>query len=150
MLWCFMILSVALKSRTSFIYLCIYRRRSRSPSPRHRRRRSRSPTSRRHRSRSLTPRRHKRQKSKSPSLSPKAKSPSIGSLENKIVDEKLKKEQEDEKKRYFVYQIHVFIIAFPRFYSSFSYAVDFHGCCTIIVIHMYNLYANLSFLLQNK
>ncbi|GJS18743.1 ribosomal protein S7 [Tanacetum coccineum] len=75
------------------------RRRSRSLSPRHRRRRSRSPTSRRHRSRSLTPRRHKRQKSKSPSLSPKAKSPSIGSLENKIVDEKLKKEQEDEKKR---------------------------------------------------
>nr|GEY26996.1 hypothetical protein [Tanacetum cinerariifolium] len=75
------------------------RRRSHSLSLRHRRYRSRSPTYRRHRSRSLTSRRHKRQKSKNPSLSLKAKSPSIGSLVNKIVDEKLKKEQEVKKKR---------------------------------------------------
>nr|GEX16630.1 hypothetical protein [Tanacetum cinerariifolium] len=76
------------------------KRRSHSLSPRHRRHRSRSPTYRRHRSRSLTPRHHKRQKSKNPSLSLKAKSPSIGSLVNKIVDDKLKKEQEVEKKRH--------------------------------------------------
>nr|GEV61708.1 hypothetical protein [Tanacetum cinerariifolium] len=84
------------RDRSSYNYS---RRKSRSLSPRHRRRRSHSPTSRRHRSRSLTSRRHKRQKRKSPSLSPKAKSPSIGSLVNKIMDEKLNKEQEDEKKR---------------------------------------------------
>nr|GEU42301.1 hypothetical protein [Tanacetum cinerariifolium] len=85
------------RDRSSYNYS---RRRSRSLSPPHYRRRSRSPTSRRHRSRSLTSRRHKQQKSKSPSLSPKAKSPSIGSLVNKIMDEKLNKEQEDEKKRH--------------------------------------------------
>ncbi|KVI10999.1 hypothetical protein Ccrd_010595 [Cynara cardunculus var. scolymus] len=83
----------------SIVKLCTPGRRSRSISPRRHRRRSRSPTPRRRRSRSSTPRRHKRQKSRSSSLSPIAKSPGIGSIECKIVGENLKKEEEDERKR---------------------------------------------------
>ena len=76
----------------------LYRRKSRSVSPRHRR--SRSP-SRRHKSRSPSPRHYKRQRSKSSSLSPIRKSPSssLGSIDRKNASEKLRIEEE-EKKRY--------------------------------------------------
>lgn len=77
--------------------LLLYRRKSRSISPR--RRKSRSPTPRRRRSRSATPRRYKRQRSISTSLSPIKRSPSTGSLELKNVTEKSKKDEE-EKRRY--------------------------------------------------
>lgn len=81
-----------------------YRRRSRSISPR--RHKSRSPTPRRRKSRSPTPRRYKRQRSSSSSLSPthKSSSPSLGSVERKIVSEKMRKEEEEEKKRYINFQ----------------------------------------------
>lgn len=79
----------------------LYRRKSRSISPRHRR--SRSPP-RRHKSRSPTPRNYKRQRSKSSSLSPihKSSSSSLGSIERKNASEKLRIEEE-EKKRYINY-----------------------------------------------
>ncbi|KAG6792517.1 hypothetical protein POTOM_001668 [Populus tomentosa] len=81
-----------------------YRRRSRSISPR--RHKSRSPTPRRRKSRSPTPRRYKRQRSSSSSPSPthKSSSPSLGSVERKIVSEKMRKEEEEEKKRYINFQ----------------------------------------------
>ncbi|KVI01766.1 hypothetical protein Ccrd_019947 [Cynara cardunculus var. scolymus] len=75
------------------------KRRSRSISPR-RHRKSRSPTPRRRKSRSPTPRRHRRQKSRSTSLSPIANSPSIESIERKVVSEKTKIEEEQQKKRF--------------------------------------------------
>lgn len=83
----------------SMIATLLYRRKSRSISPR--RRKGRSPSSRRCKSRSLTPRHYKRQRSRSSSLSPthKSSSPSLGSLEQKNASEKLRKEEE-EKKRY--------------------------------------------------
>ncbi|KAK0590201.1 hypothetical protein LWI29_023898 [Acer saccharum] len=84
------------RSRSPFSHS---RRKSRSISPR--RRKARSPTPRRHKSRSPTPRRHKRQRSGSLSLSPthKSLSPSLGSVEQKNASEKLRKEEEDKKRR---------------------------------------------------
>ena len=78
----------------------LYRRKSRSISPR--RRKSRSPT----------PRRRRRQRSRSLSSSPirKSSSPSLGSVERKIASEKLRKEEEEEKKRYISY-----FMNFPTF-----------------------------------
>ncbi|KAJ0794399.1 hypothetical protein HanLR1_Chr00c3255g0871821 [Helianthus annuus] len=89
-----MVLSVALHIKPLLILYCLYRRRSRSISPR-RHRKSPSPV----------PRRHKRQKSRSTSLSPVAKSPSIGPTERKIVTVKTKIEDEEQKKRYITSQI---------------------------------------------
>lgn len=79
--------------------LLLYRRKSRSISPR--RRKSRSPSPRHRKSRSPTPRRYKRQKSSATSLSPmhKSSSPSLGSVDHKNASEKVRKEEE-EKKRY--------------------------------------------------
>ncbi|KAA3460913.1 Ribosomal protein S7 [Gossypium australe] len=74
-------------------------RKSHSISPR--RRKSRSPITRHHKSRSPTPKHYKRQRSRSSSLSPvhKSSSPSLGSIERKNACEKLKKEEEDRKRR---------------------------------------------------
>lgn len=133
-----MILSTALSIWTSLIYHFLYRRRSRSISPRHRRRRSRSPTLRRRRSRSSTPSRHKRQKSRSASLSPIAKVSSIGPIEGKIVVEKLKKEDEDEKKRYFSHENPCFIIVSLYFFSVnlWSLVSSLDYCCCLYSSHV--------------
>lgn len=79
--------------------LLLYRRKSRSISPR--RRKSRSPSPRHRKSRSPTPRRYKKQKNSATSLSPipKSSSPSLGSVDHKNACEKVRKDEE-EKKRY--------------------------------------------------
>ncbi|KAI8532157.1 hypothetical protein RHMOL_Rhmol11G0191800 [Rhododendron molle] len=84
----------------SITYICLHRRRSCSISPR--RRRSPSPTPRRRKTRSPTPRRYRRHRSISTSLSPitKSCSPSTGSKEHKNAGEKVRKEDEEEKKRH--------------------------------------------------
>ena len=92
----------------SINFMFLYRRKSRSISPRHRR--SRSPP-RRHKSRSPTPRNYKRQRSRSSSLSPirKSSSSSLGSIERKNASEKLRIEEE-EKKRYINHITYVFCL----------------------------------------
>lgn len=123
--------------------MLLYRRRSRSISPR--RRKIRSPTLRRRKSRSPTPRRHKRQRSRSTSLSSISKSPSTGSLEQKNASEKLRKEEE-EKKRYNNYRAsllhisHLFLLHFLLHYwlfTGFSYRLGtcfFEIHCTIWIV----------------
>ena len=79
-------------------FYSLYRRKSRSISPR--RNRSRSRTPRHHRSRSPTSRSYKKQRrrSSSSSLHRRSSSSSLGSIEQKSTSEKLKKEE--ERKRY--------------------------------------------------
>lgn len=101
----------------------LYRRRSRSISPR--RRKSRSPTPRRHKSRTPTPRRHKRQRSRSTSLSPINKSPSIGSLERKNASEKLKIDEE-EKKRYILYSYYHTFLSVVFLYVIYILELNFY------------------------
>ncbi|MBA0655339.1 hypothetical protein Goklo_007834 [Gossypium klotzschianum] len=102
----------------------LYRRKSRSISPR--RRKSRSPITRRHKSRSPTPKRYKRLRSRSSSLSPvhKSSSPSLGSIERKNASEKLKKEEE-ERKRYIKYYLLFADYFCFSFHGSFRY-LDFY------------------------
>lgn len=99
----------------------LYRRKSRSISPRHRR--SRSPP-RRHKSRSQTPRNYKRQRSRSSSLSPirKSSSSSLGSIERKNASEKLRIEEE-EKKRYINYITYAFGLVMCTSIISISYNI---------------------------
>lgn len=105
----------------------LYRRKSRSISPRHRR--SRSPL-RRHKSRSPTPRHYKRQRSRSSSLSPirKSSSSSLGSIERKNASEKLRIEEE-EKKRYinyvkYVFWLNLFSCHLSQFFFGLHYAYN--------------------------
>lgn len=78
-------------------FTLIYRRRSRSVSPR--RHKIQSPSRRRDKNISPAPRHYRRQRSTTKSPVEKSRSPSLESLERKYSIDKLKKEEE-EKKRY--------------------------------------------------
>ncbi|XP_021774014.1 uncharacterized protein At1g10890-like isoform X2 [Chenopodium quinoa] len=81
----------------STVFLLSYRRKS-SISPRRHQNRSRTP--RRHRSRSASPRRYRRRRSNSTSLSPvHTPSPTLDSVEQKNANEKLKLEEEKQRRQ---------------------------------------------------
>ncbi|KAL4275216.1 hypothetical protein AHAS_Ahas20G0085000 [Arachis hypogaea] len=87
------------RSRSPYSSYSHSRRKSRSISPRGHR--SRSPTPRRHRSRSPATKRYRRHRSRSSSLSPvhKSSSSSLGSIEQKNVVDKQRKEEEKKRRQ---------------------------------------------------
>lgn len=104
----------ALKSSCTFT--C--RRRSRSISPHYHR--SRSTSNRYCKSRSPTPRRQRRHRNRTTSVSPvpRSRSPSLASTEGKNAIEKLRKEEEEEKRWFSGFPLvsHAYMMSLVHFY----------------------------------